>query len=399
MSIAPADVPYFDISDPTFSVSSEAVMEAREQSWYARTNVGIAVLRYEQVGALLKDRRLCQGSFEWPAQNGITGGPLADWWAEILLSREGDDHRRLRKLVNPAFSPRLIQTMVPRFQALANELIDGFIDRGECEFASEFAEPYASRVLCQLFGMPEDDWKDLAQWAGDINLAFGVTIAEDLPRIEAALASMYARGEELIAERREKPGDDVVSSLVAAQEVEGRLSESELRSMLALLIVGGMDTTKNQLGLAMRLFIDHPDQWVLLAERPELAGNAIEEVMRFRPTVTWVTRMATEDFEFEGVEIPAGTTIQLISPPANTDPTAVGSEGFDITLERPSHFGFGGGAHHCVGHFLARIDMREALPLLARRLREPRYASTPSFRPESGVTGPIELPMAFTPGT
>jgi cytochrome P450 len=210
---------------------------------------------------------------------------------------------------------------------------------------------------------------------------------------------MYAKGDELIAERRRKPGDDVVSSLVAAQEVDGRLSASELQSMLALLIVGGMDTTKNQLGLAMRLFVEHPDQWVLLAERPDLAGNAIEEVMRFRPTVTWVTREATEDFSFEGLDIAAGTTIQLISPPANTDPTAVGEEGFDISIERPSHYGFGGGAHHCVGHFLARIDMREALPLLARRLRDPRYADTPSFRPESGVTGPIELPIAFTPGS
>src|SRR6516162_7772513 len=107
------DVPYFDIGDPRFSVSAKEVLTAREHSWFARTPFGLAVLRYEDVSTLLKDRRLRQGSFAWPAQNGITDGPLAEWWSEIMLSKEGDDHRRLRKLGNPAFSRTLIERMVP----------------------------------------------------------------------------------------------------------------------------------------------------------------------------------------------------------------------------------------------------------------------------------------------
>jgi cytochrome P450 len=399
LSIETADVPYFDISDPFFSASSEQVRAARAASWFARTKFGLAVLRYDEVSALLKDRRLRQGSFAWPAQNGIEQGLLSEWWSEIMLSKEGDDHRRLRKLGNPAFSRALIERMGPEFQALAKELIDGFAGSGRCEFVSQFAEPYAARVLCKLVGMDEGQWHDLARWSTDMGLAFGVTIREDLERIEAALANLYAVSDELIAQRRIDPGDDVVSSLVQAHDTQdGRLSDIELRAMVSLIIFGGMDTTKNQLGLAMQLFVDHPDQYALLAERPELGANAVEELIRWNPTVMWATRRSTEDLEFRGLAIPEGTTIHLLSYPANTDPLAIGEgNGFDITAERPAHFGFGGGAHHCIGHWLARIDMREALPLIARRMRNPRYERPPVVRPVSGLTGPVELHIQFDP--
>jgi cytochrome P450 len=401
LTLETADAPFFDISDPSFSVSSREVLEARDRSWFARTTFGIAVIRYDEVSALLKDRRLRQGSFAWPAQNGIEEGPLAEWWSEIMLSKEGEDHRRLRKLGNPAFSRSLIERMVPSFQDLANELIDGFAGRGECEFVSEFAEPYAARVLCKLIGMPEDRWHDLARWSTDMGLAFGVTIREDLDRIESALANLYAVSDELIADRRARPGTDVVSSLVQAHDAEdGRLSDIELRAMVSLIIFGGMDTTKNQLGLAMQLFVEHPDQSALLAERPELGASAVEELIRWNPTVMWATRRTTEDIDFRGLSIPEGTTIHLLSYPADTDPLAVGTNAaFDITAERPPHFGFGGGAHHCIGHWLARIDMREALPLIARRMRNPRFRRPPVVRPVSGLTGPVELAIAFHPET
>jgi cytochrome P450 len=387
---------YFTITDPAFSASSAAVAAARERSWYARTNLGLAVLRYQEVSALLRDPRLRQGSSSWPAQNGINAGPLSEWWSEILLGKEGDDHRRLRQLGNPAFARGVLERMVPGFQALANELIDAFAAAGSCDFVAEFAEPYAARVLCQLLGMDEDRWHDLARWSNDLGLAFGVTIRRDLERIEAALASLYRVTDELIADRRAHPVGDVVSSLVEAHDRdEAALSGIELRAMVSLIIFGGMDTTKNQLGLAMAVFIEHPDQYRLLAERPELAANAVEELIRFRPTVMWATRCASEPIELNGLLIPAGTTLHLLSHPASTDPRAFGPASFDLTAKRRPHFGFGGGAHHCIGHWLARIDMREALPLIARRVRNPRYARPPLVRPVSGLTGPVELPILF----
>ena len=164
-----------------------------------------------------------------------------------------------------------------------------------------------------------------------------------------------------------------------------------------LLIFGGMDTTRNQLGLAMQSFLGLPDQWRLLAERPELAGEAVEEVMRLNPTVTWVTREATEDFTFQGLEIEEGTTIHLFSQSAGSDPRVFEVPGFDVTAERPRHFGFGGGRHHCIGHFVgAHGHERGACAARERRLRDPRVDGEVKSLPRSGNTGPIELPIAFT---
>jgi cytochrome P450 len=390
--------PYFDVSDPTFSMQSEQVLEARERSWYARTNYGIAVLRYGEVSRLLKDRRLRQGSWAWPQHHGITSGPFADWWKDMLLNLEGEDHHRLRRLLNPAFSPKLIGGLVPRFQALANELIDVFHSSGECEFVSQFAEPYAARVIAIMLGIPEEEWRTIAAWSSEIGLALGVTVAEDLPRIEAALQGLYGYADALIADRRANPRDDFVTRLVEAEREGERLNHEELRNSLVLLVFGGMDTTRNQLGLAMQTFMRHPGQWRLLADRPDLGSKAVEEVMRVNPTVTWVTREALEDFTFEGLDIAQGTTVHLYSGSAGTDPLAMSDPAFDLLSDHPSHFGFGGGVHHCLGHFVARSDMSQALPLLARRLRDPQIAGEASWLPDSGNTGPVTLPLRFTPG-
>ena len=390
-----ANPPYLNIADPAFVIDSDEVLGAREESWYARTNYGLAVLRYDEVSQLLKDRRLKQGSAAWPAHHGVTG-PFADWWSQALLNLEGDDHARLRRLLNPAFAPKAISELAPRFRELGNDLIDDFAEAGRCEFMSQFAEPYAARVIAILLGIPESEWRKIAEWGTDLGLSLSIAIREELPRIEAALEGLYGFADELIADRRREPKDDFVTRLVQAEQDEDRLSHEELRVSLVLLIFGGMDTTRNQLGLAMQSFLGLPDQWRLLAERPELAGEAVEEVMRLNPTVTWVTREATEDFTFQGLEIEEGTTIHLFSQSAGSDPRVFEEPGFDMTAERPRHFGFGGGRHHCIGHFVARMDMSEALALLARRLRDPRVDGEVKSLPRSGNTGPIELPIAFT---
>ncbi|KWX66338.1 cytochrome P450 [Mycobacterium sp. NAZ190054] len=398
-SVILGSVPAFQVADPAFSITSAEVHAAREQSWYATTEYGLAVLRYEQVNRLLKHPKLRQGSAAWPAHNGVTEGPFAKWFASWILNKEGEEHHRLRRLMNPAFSNKLIGGLVPRFQALAEELIDGFAEPDRCEFVSEFAEPYAARVIAIMLGIPESEWKVIASESATIGLALGITIRQDLPKIESALNTLYAYCDELIADRKVNPRDDFVTTLVDASRPEdGRLSDTELRDAMVLLIFGGFDTTRNQLGLAMQTFMAHPDQWRLLAERPELGGKAVEEVMRVNPTVRWVTREVLEDFEYEGVTLTAGTTVHLYSESAGTDPR-VFEPGFDIAAERKPHFGFGGGAHHCLGHFVARSDMSEALPLLARRLLDPHELPGATWLPDSGNTGPITLPIGFSPAS
>ncbi len=393
-------VPYFHLADPGFSVKSEEVDEARKTSWYARTNFGLAVVRYDQAARLVRHPMLRQGSVAWLAHNGITTGPLANWWAGWVLHKEGNDHSRLRRLLSPAFSRRPVAALIPRFHELAGELIDSFAEPGRCEFMADFAEPYAARVIAMMLAIPDQEWRNIAADAAAVGLAMGVRVHHDLPRIEAALANLYRYADALIADRSRRPRDDFVTQLVTARYAEHPLTQAELRDSLVLLIFGGFDTTRNQLGLAMQTFISHPAQWRLLARQPELAPAAVEEVMRVNPTTTWVSREALADFTFDGLEIKAGTTIHLFCASAGTDPLAVPDAAFDITATgRPPHFAFGGGAHYCLGHLVAREDMAVALTVLARRLRDPRVAGNPVWLPCSGNTGPVRLPVAFTPAS
>jgi len=399
MSVVDAvDIPYLRLSDPSFSIRSPEVRAARERSWYARTPYGIAVLRYEDVGKLLRDPRLRQGSYAWPAHNKVTG-KFADWWLRILLNRVGDDHARLRRLANPAFSPKLIIPLQPKFTELANDIVDKFAGSGHCDFMAEFSEPYVTRVICLLLGLDQSEWRRLADNAGNMGLALGVTFKRDVEKIDRATEALFEYAHRVIEERRTRPpGDDFISQLLQANEDKDALSDQELYDMVVLAVFGGIDTTRNQLGLAMSMFVENPDQWRLLAERPELTRNAVEEVMRVRPTTTWVTREAMEDFTYRDFEFKRGTTIHLFSESAGTDPQDF-TPGFDITAQRKPHFGFGSGVHHCLGHFIARSDMTEALRVLAKRVRNLRYDGEPTWLPDSGNTGPVTLPIAFDPET
>ena len=390
------DAPYINLDDPSFSIRSKAVRDARAKSFYARTPYGLAILRYDEVGELLRDQRLRQGSYKWPAHNKASGS-FAEWWVRMLLSRIGEDHARLRRLANPAFSPKLIATLQPQFIAIANELIDAFAKSGRCEFMSAFSEPYATRVICALLNLPHERWRELATLAAEMGLALGVTYKADEAKINTATQAMFEFSRALISERKRNPGDDFISLLVQANSNDkDALSDQEMDDMVVLAVFGGIDTTRNQIGLAMGQFIDHPDQWSLLAEKPELARAAVEEVMRTRPTTTWVTREALEDFTYKGLDVRKGTTLHLFAESAGTDPS-VFKPGFDITEPRKQHFGFGGGTHHCLGHFIARGDMTEALKLLARRVRNPMYDGDPVWLPDSGNTGPITMKIKFDP--
>ena len=389
--------PFLDLADPTFDVNSDVVHDARGRDWFAETPYGWAVLRYDQGTALLKDRRFQQGTARWPEQNGIHDGPWQQWWGETLLSLEGTDHLRLRKLLGPAFRSRTIEAMRPQFQALANTLIDGFAARGRVEFVSEFAEPYAARILCLLLGLPDAELSQVAHWADDLGKSFGINVRHDLPRIEAALEGLTGYIDQVIADRAEHPREDLVTTLIRAHADDDALTRRELSVALVFLAFAGMETTRNQLGLALQSLLAQPDQWALLAARPELGSRAVEEIMRVNPTVTWVTREAVEDVDLNGLHIPRGGIVQVLSHAVGTDPAMAGNApDIDLLAEnRPVHSGFGGGMHHCLGHFVARTDMSVALPLLARRMPDAEPDGPGEWLPVSGNTGPIRFPIRF----
>lgn len=390
------DLAFLDFNQAGFSIRSAEVMRARENHWYAKTPFSIAVLRYADVNALLKDRRLYQGTRRWPAHYGITEGLLSDWWQTMLLSVEGQDHLRLRKLANPAFSARIIEPLTGYFAELANELIDGFCERGSCEFMHEFAEPFSARVITGLLGIPKQNWRKLADLATELGYVFSVTIKENLAAIEHGLQGILDISQALIDARRGTQADDFVGTLVTASLDDTKITAAELLSLVSMVVFAGFDTTRNQIGLAMQTFSEHPDQWQKLGTNPALARQAVEEVMRVNPTITWVSREAAEDFQYRELTIVKGTTVHLLTIPAGSDPRKLEAAEFDIEKERPPHFGFGGGMHHCIGHLVARLDMTEAFKALAARLPDMRVSAEAMYLPDSGNTGPTHMPITFT---
>lgn len=387
------DAPFINLADPSFSIRSKPVKDARDKSWYSATPYGLAVLRHEHVKALLLHEKLRQGSHAWPAHNEVEG-LFADWWGRTILVKEGADHARLRKLVNPAFAPRIVHSMLDDFEAIATELVAEFVDNGKCDFMEEFANPYAARILCHILGIPKEESGHVLELSATMGLALGVSFKKHEAAIEEATKAMFDYAAALVNKRRSFPGDDFMSALVAASEDNDRLSDQELSDMIVMLVFAGIDTTRNQIGLSMDLFLEHTDQWELLAADPELATRAVEEVLRVRPTITWVTREVVEDFEYNGLEIKRGTTLHLLSESSGTDPK-VFEPGFDITVPRKRHFGFGGGIHHCLGHAIARSDMAVALRILPARITNIRADGLTTFLPDSGNTGPINQPIAF----
>lgn len=391
------EAPYFNISDPVFAMHSDQVREAREKSWYARTNYGFAILRYDEVTELLKSPYLSQGSKQWPEHHGVSTGIFHDWWAKNLLVLEGDEHHRIRRLLNPAFSPTAAKSLEPAFAELAEELVAQFADKGECEFVSAFSEPYATRALCIMLDLPHSDWEFIAYHANIIGYGLSIQIQERIDEIDASVTALYEYVETLIAERTANPGKDVISRLIQFTEAGDKLSADELRNAIVLMLFGGMDTTRNQIGLIMRVLIEHPDQWEMLAKHPELARPAMEEAMRIAPTTTWVTREAIEDFEYQGLEVKAGTTVHLFTYASGTDEEIFpAGDAIDISVEdRQPHHTFGGGVHHCLGHYIARADISVALPILANHLKNIRLAPGGEWLPDSGNTGPVSMPITF----
>ena len=394
------DVVELDLLDPQFRADSPEVREAAKRHWYARTSLGPAVLRYEDCAAILRDKRFRSAGAEHLADQGITDGPVAEMWRDFILNIEGDRHGRLRRLVSQAFTPNAVDELRPRMRATVHNLIDAFAPTGSCDFMAAFADRYPPQVMFDLLGIPEEDQPQFLAWGKTLALIISYSVAEHLQAIDAARAGLYATTDWLCASRRHRPGDDLISRLVVAADDEGRLTIQELRSMVFGLVLGGQDSTRNQLGLAVMLFAGHPEQWALLAQKPELAARATEEVMRLFPTVPIVWRTATEDVVWRDLRIPSGTRLWLLVGAAHRDEVAFGPAAgqFDITVEdRPPQLAFGHGVHYCLGAALARAELAEALPILAARLSALELAGSPVLRPEvSGFVGPDALPIRFS---
>lgn len=386
------DIPFLDLAAPGFSTRGPQVAAARERHWCARTPWGLAVLRHREAGQILRDRRFRQGSHAWPRINGLTGS-FAAFWQRSLIGQDGPAHRKLRAIAVPALSPDHIAALEPGFAAVAEELCAA-LPGDRCEFMHAFAAPFAGRVVCLLMGLDPSLWQSVMDDAVSLGVAMGLDGRRHLARINAACDRLSALAEDLIA-RAGAGGDETsyVARLVANANVAGDVTRQELTDLVVISIFGAVDTTRAQLGLAVALLADHPAQWAALRDDPGLAANAVEEAIRTRPTTTWATREALEDIPFGGLVIADGTTVHVLVHASARDPAICEDPAFDITVRRRNHFGFGGGAHSCLGAQVARADIAAALGVLARHWTDIRPDGAAEFLPETGNTGPVRLPL------
>lgn len=382
-------LPFLDLTAPGFATVSEKVRAARTEHWCARTPFGIAVLRHRQAGMILRDRRFRQGSHGWPDIIGLEG-PFADFWRRSIISLEGPHHKELRSIVQAALAEHDIQALVPAFEASADRLCAA-LDPTGFDMVDAVSEPFAGDAIALLLGLPLSDAAALAHDASRLGLAMGPDGKQHEALTNAACQRLTALAEMLLDA---PPPQSFVARLKAAA---GPADRQALVDLIVISIFGGVDTTRAQLAFAAWAFACFPDQWSWLRVYPDALDNAIDEVIRMRPTTTWASREALEDMVFEDVAIRAGETVHVLVHATGTDPVTGHDGRFDIRRPAKMHFGFGGGAHHCLGHLVARTDMAAALRVMLKRWRAIHLLGEPEFLPDSGNTSPARLRLAVEP--
>jgi cytochrome P450 len=327
-------------------------------------------------------------------------GRFLEVFENSMLFRDPPDHTRLRALVAKAFTPKRVEALAGRVSELVEELCEGPAARGHIELIHEFAYPLPARVICELLGVPKQDEPLIVSRAPA--LATGLDPAPMRTPATVAAANDattvlvdYLDG--LIAERRQRPGDDLLSALLAAEDSGQTLSHDELISTVLLLLIAGHETTANLIGNGLLALLRHPDQLARLRADPELDRSAVEELLRYDGPIQMVERITLEDVVIGGREIPAGRIVICLTSSANRDPAAFERpEQLDLGRSPNPHVTFGGGAHFCIGAALARLEGRIAIGTLVRRFPRLRLLPPkPQWRPSFTIRGLRELRLGL----
>jgi cytochrome P450 len=397
---AELELPSFDHTDLDLRGNryrtAMAELEGRD-GWLAANPYGFTVLDRESGEFFLRTKDATFPGLTIAQIFGIEDGPLHEEIVRNIININGDDHRRLRNLINPALSPRAVDRYRPAMREFLAQLLITIPADGRVEFIESFAKPYPSLVIAHVMGAPIEDAPRLHHWSNWIQRQFDAqSLIVERPEIERAVAEFYEYEDELIAQRRQSLGDDLISALITAEQEGDRLSDGELRNLVLNILVGGVDTSQSQLAHAVRLLAQHPDQWEMLRQDPQgLALRAVDEALRYEPITPFTARITIREIEYRGVTFPAGSVVLVSAWHANRE----GAEpaGFDIAAERPRArvLTFGAGIHYCVGANLARAEMQEGLAFLAEHVRSIRLDGEPDFGTPSGIYGLETLPLVL----
>lgn len=374
----------------------------------AGCDIGRVVVRYDQVAALLADRRLSSdrvGGILAPLAGGVRERCpyVARTLAGIVAFRDPPDHTRIRRLLASTFSLRMVKRVTDMIERISARLLDDVAGAGEADLHRAYTYPLPAMVVGAMLGVPEADLHRFRWWAQDIVFLVGSGSPDE--RLALAAEGHFAEMREylraLAARRRADPGDDLLSAMIAAADAEGRLSEDEIYSNATFLMTAGHETATNLLSNGVLALLRHPDEFERLRRDPALIPSAAEEILRFESPVQMTPRLAVEDGELAGRKVRAGDALLLFLGAANRDPARFPEpDRFDIARSDNRHLAFGYGAHYCLGAALAREELRIALAHLLARLPglelaagEVTWQATIDFR------GPLALPVRWRPGS
>ena len=310
-----------------------------------------------------------------------------------MLDLDPPDHTRLRGLVSKAFTPRAVAALGPRVEQIVEELLNDLAGKKRFDLISEFAYPLPVIVIAEMLGIPARDRDRFNVWSNDIALAVEPVLTNaEIARVQRASDEIVAYFEEIIALRRDRPEDDMLSALLAAEEEGDKLTHDELIGTLMLLLVAGNETTRSLIGNGMLALLKNPAQLQRLRDRPELLDSAIDELLRYDSPVQFIIRVVMEETEFKGRRLRAGQKMMILVGAANRDPAVFTAPNeLDIGRREKSHISFGRGIHYCLGSPLALLEARAAFAGLLERFSSIRLLSDPENRNQIVVRGVEDL--------
>lgn len=349
------------------------------------------VFRYNDVQRVLTD-------YEHFSSEAVPGFSDDTFLRDTVVAKDPPDHRKLRNLVNLAFTPRAVNHLSEDIAHITHELLCGVLPQGNMDVVSDIAFPLPAKVIATMLGIPTEDWDIFRRWASGSDGGPAPKTREEAERSRHTMGQqMYDYFVDLLAERRRSPRGDLLSGLSVA-EIDGvRLSESELVNFCILLLAAGQETTKNLIANAIYCFTQHPQAYEQLVHHPDLMPTAIEEILRYLPPVWFTFRRTTTEIELSGQRIPAHAIIQAWNASANHDTLAFPDpEQFVIQREPNRHLTFGHGIHFCIGAPLARLEARVALPIMLDQLKQLQLVPDTSIVVNAGLVYVIHsLPITF----
>ena len=361
--------------------------------------------RYDDVTALLRSSHSVNEGLVGPGlfrdlQEGLYEGQRERMAGLSMLDLDPPDHTRLRKLVSKAFTPRAVAALEPRITALTDEALDRVADAGSVDLVQELAFPLPFAVISEMMGMPPTDHRRLRELSGLVVRSLEpVTDPELAAAVVAADEELTAIGHDAVAWKRSNPGPDLLTRLIEAEEDGDVLGDEELVAQVVLLYVAGHETTVNLIANGVLALLRNPDQLDLLRSDPDLAENAVEELLRYDSPVQMSRRITVAPYDVDGRTIPEGAFVIASLGAANRDPAHWGADAGELRIDRPDarqHVSFGAGVHHCLGASLARLEGRVVLTRLLERFAGLELDGEVRWNGRINLRGPEALPVRVT---